>query len=177
MEKMKIPLLICLVGVGATTAQFCRAIPTKVPAAEISQLVITSYTGSDASNPKADYIYRIMLKRDGSAVYVGSNTYMKRTGRYQGVVDKRDFLRLANLFRQNGLLNGPNSYNKYTGPDYKGRQVAGVKYDITFGNRKKTISVYEDSGPKFIRRAGQIQYGLLWKIRWQKVSSSDSISG
>ncbi len=168
---MRSALLVCLVGAGTATTQSPYASQPEAAQQAISQIVVTQYTGSDDSHPNADPIYRILLRRDGTAVYVGSKTYMKRIGRYHGKVEQKDFLRLANLFQQNHFQKWRSSYNAYNE-----RKVASEKFEISYGNRKKTVIAYSDSGPQAMRRASKIAYGLLWKIRWHKVSSSDAIS-
>ncbi len=168
---MRFALLVCLVSAGTASTQPAYAVSPKASPPAISQIVITQYTGSDDSHPNADSIYRILLRRDGTAVYVGSKTYMKRVGRYHGKVEQKYFLRLANLFQQNQFKKWRSSYN-----EYNDREVAKEKFEITYGNRKKTVVAYSDSGPQAVRRASKIAYGLLWKIRWNKISSSDAIS-
>ncbi len=143
---------------------------------EVSQIVVTNYTGSDASPSQPEFIYRLTLKSNGEAIYVGNATYMKRIGRYQGIVDKRDFLRLADLFKKYKSKGNTYSYIEYDGPEDKSRRNASVTYEIISGNRRRTIHIYEPSQSKSTQRASQIHYGLLWKIAWTKVSSSDALS-
>lgn len=164
-------LTISLIGAGTASVRSASAAPRKTFQTAISQIVITQYTGSDGSNRSADPIYRISLRRDGTAIYIGSKTYMKRVGRYHGKVGQKDFLRLANLFQQNEFQKWPSSYNQYSD-----RNVAKEKFEITYGSRKKTVVAFSDSGPRAVRRASNIAYGLLWKIQWNKVSSSDAFS-
>lgn len=147
------------------------AAPSKKSSSPISQIVVTSYTGND-SNGVPDPIHRIVLKRDGSAVYVGSATYSFRVGRYQGRVNKNDFQRLTNLFQQNNFRSGPTTYSDSGRPN-----MASTKYEVTFADGKKSVKVYGDCGPQFFDRIDHLWYGLLWKINWHKVSSSDALTG
>ena len=167
--KMKLALLTTM-ALAAITTQSLHAAPAQMAPSEISQIVITRYTGSDASHPQADHIYRILLKRDGTAIYVGNKTYMKRTGRYRGTISQSDFERLAKLLRQNDREQS--SYNVSDG-----REVQKETFKTTAGNRQRTVVSYQESAPQRFQQASAIAYGLLWKIQWNKVSSSDAISG
>jgi hypothetical protein len=168
---MKIALLMCLTGAGAATTQTVYGSPTKAAQPAISQIVITQYTGGGGTEPGIDPIYRILLRRDGTAIYVGNKTYMTRIGRYHGKVESKYFQRLADLFQQSSFRHWKSLYNAYDD-----REIASEKFEITYGNKKKSVVSYGASGPQAIRHASKIVYGLLWKIRWHKVSSSDAIA-
>lgn len=42
----------------------------------ISQIMVTQYTGTDGAHPHAAPCYRLLLRQDGTAIYVGSKTYV-----------------------------------------------------------------------------------------------------
>ena len=166
---MKIALLTGLIASGIAIAQPIQAALTDDVSPAISQIVITSYTGSDTPRSKVEPFYRILLKSDGTAIYVGSKTYMKRTGRYRGTIAQSDFAKLAALFQKNDFQS---SYNVSTD-----NEIGKETFAVTSGNQKKTIVSYQESGPQDLQMASKIAYGLIWKINWTKVSSSDAISG
>lgn len=156
-------------GVIVTLAAFSSSIKTarcEAIHAEVSEIVITSYTGSDAAHTKPKYIYRLLLRSDGTAVYVGNKTFAFRTGRHHGTVARRDFLLLAGLLDKKWK----SSYTEIK------EKPASQKFEVVSDSKRKTIWTDGYSGPQDLRHAHSIFYGLLWKIRWHKVSNSDAIS-
>ena len=165
---MKIALLTGLMTFGVVTIQPLQAAPIETASSAISQIVITRYTGTDDSHPKADYIWRLLIQRDGTAIYVGNKTYMKRIGRYRGTISSTNFSRVAKLFQKNNSRNSPQVAES--------RERAKDVFIIASGDKQETIVSYDGVKSDNLCEASKIADGLIWKIQWTKVSPSDAIS-
>lgn len=129
--------------------------------------MLTDFVGSD--DPKADwpeYISRIVLRRDGSAITIGNPTYARLKGRYEGHLAPEQFERIARLLPASLQLQP--SYNIHGG-----RRTARTVFGFTRGAKRQETTDYEGSGPPALRQVQRIASGLEWKVKWKSDARLD----
>ena len=106
-------------------------------------------------------MYKVTLKRDGTATYVGREN-VERKGTYRGKF--YGFERLAQLVEARGYFNLKDNYSA---------QVTDLPSTITSvvrSGRRKTITNYGDMGPVELWGIEQAIDGLVANTKWEKVS-------
>ena len=105
-------------------------------------------------------MYKVTLRRDGTATYVGRE-YVERKGTYKGQV--YGFQRLAQLIESRGYFNFKDNYT---------RPITDLPSTITSVVRagsRKTIKNYGDSGPVELWGIEAAIDGIVANTKWEKV--------
>lgn len=106
-------------------------------------------------------IYKVTLKRDGTATYVGKQ-FVERTGTYSGKF--YGFERLAQLIESRGYFDLKDNYT------INATDLPSTVTSVVRAGRRKTITNYGDTGPVELWGIEQAIDGVLANTKWEKVS-------
>lgn len=157
-------------ALSALSLPFCLPpTPAKAAAAELAEVVLTDYVGND--NAKwvwPEFMSRIVLRRDGTAIYIGNPTYARLKGRFAGRISPQQFQRIAQLMPASLKLKPV-----YNG--YGGARLARDEFRITRsdGSEQETAEYGANSGPRVLRQVRSIVDGLSWQVKWKSDASVD----
>lgn len=169
LEIMRQKILLVIAGLSLS-ALALPPVAARSATSALSEIVLTDYVGSgDARADWPEYISRIVLRRDGSAVYIGNAHYARLKGRFEGRFAPAQFERIAKLVPASLKLRP--SYNQYAG-----HQVARTVFGLKRGGKTLESTDYESSGPPALLQARKIVDGLEWKINWKKDLRLDRLS-
>jgi hypothetical protein len=117
-------------------------------------------------------IYRIVLRSDGTATFIGWN-YVERIGVYSGTVDREEFTRLVEEAEASGFWQLQESYLRPVN-DLPVVRTSAVRADAT---RKAVrdhgaVGVPAVEGPAELLRFQAAIDRLAAEIAWEKVSQS-----
>lgn len=106
-------------------------------------------------------IYKVTLRRDGTATYEGQQ-FVERKGTYNGTI--YGFERLAQLIESRGYFNLKENYT------INATDLPSALTSVVRAGRRKTITNYGDQGPVELWGIETAIDGIVANTKWQKVS-------
>lgn len=106
-------------------------------------------------------VYKITLRRDGTATYVGRE-FVERKGTYSGKI--YGFERLAQLIESRGYFNLKENYT------VNATDLPSTLTSVVRAGRRKSVTNYGDTGPVELWGIETAIDGMVTNIKWQKVS-------
>jgi hypothetical protein len=157
-------LLLLLLSAFAHNVQSAPKKP-----AVLKEVIITNYVGDRyAKQDTPEYIARIVLRADGTALYFGNPTYAPRTGQFRGTFAPSYFTRISKL-----LKNVPLQKQRYkAGWDLP--HDARTEFAILSTNgQRHHLTAYSASEAQLLSAVRNVAEGLSWKIAWQRYVGVD----
>ncbi len=109
-------------------------------------------------------VYRVVLLRDGTAIYTGK-AHIERIGAYQGKIHLSRFLQLARLLQSEGFFDLMERFSKDV-VDSPSAITSAVR-----GEQRKTIHNHADAGPAKLWGIEMAIDAVVAEIKWEKRSS------
>jgi hypothetical protein len=162
------------------TSNACAAAPAS--SLDVREITMTRYlTSGPVAHPAHHYVERFVFRADGTAIYVGGHSWVKRTGRHKGKVSATDFARMAALLREGRFFAMKNTVGqrdtKSGGSDYR-VDVTATRSEGAHHLERKMVTAWGAYRPRphTLRKVAQIMDGLLWKVKWQRDNTVDAVS-
>lgn len=108
--------------------------------------------------------YKVILRRDGTAIYIGKAN-VEQMGTYKGTIHRYHFDRLTDLLRSHGYLELNEKYARTI------TDQASVVTSVLFGNKRKTVVNYADSGPVRLWEIEMVIDAVATQVKWEKERS------
>ncbi len=150
--------LLCIVAVMAQAQKKGEAGQRERGGEQITEITLER-TACFGSCP----MYKVTLRRDGTATYVGRR-FVERLGTYKGQI--HGFERLAQLAEARGYFN---LNNRYT---VRATDLPSTVTSVVRNGRRKTVTNYGDSGPVELWGIETAIDGLVANTKWEKVSDN-----
>ena len=106
-------------------------------------------------------MYKVTLRRDGTATYAGRR-FVERQGTYTGKV--YGFDRLAQLMDSRGFFNLKDNYSM------RATDLPSAITSAVQAGKRKTIVNYGDAGPVELWGIEKAIDGMMASVKWEKVS-------
>lgn len=106
-------------------------------------------------------VYKLTLRRDGTATYEGRQ-FVERKGTYSGTF--YGFERLAQLIESRGYFNLKDNYT------INATDLSGTVTSVVRTGRRKTITNYGDAGPVELWGIEAAIDGVVANTKWQKAA-------
>jgi uncharacterized protein YdbL (DUF1318 family) len=125
---------------------------------------ITEITFEQSGSWGVQYGYKVVLRNDGTAEYVG-DINAKRTGKYRGQISKDQFERLAGLMTKNNYFM---LKDKYRAPV---TDTETITTSVVYNEGRKVVENYGGGGSKELSEIEQAIVKAIEQIMWEKDES------
>lgn len=113
-------------------------------------------------------IYKVILKSDGTATYIGVK-FVERTGTYKAYIS--GFENLAKIIEARRYFS---LRDRYTEPV---TDLPSAITSVVRNGKRKTVENYGNFGPLELWEVETLIDGLIANARWEKVSNSTTTAG
>lgn len=151
-------------GVGlAAMPQQIHALPQPTIINPLPKATVTEITLERTACFGFCPIYKVILRSDGTATYIGVN-FVERQGTYKGYIS--GFEHLAKIIEARRYFSFSNNYT---------RPITDLPTAITSvvrNGKRKTVQNYANSGPIELWEIETLIDGLVANVSWEKVNDS-----
>ncbi|MBW3623914.1 MAG: hypothetical protein KY468_10955 [Armatimonadetes bacterium] len=117
--------------------------------------------------------YKIVLRRDGTALYTGHSN-ADRIGQFRGTISRSEFDRLSSLIQAFKFFSLRDRYAADAEPTDPRPESPGIIWEeppavvlsVTRGGTRKTVTSHWDAGPMELWTLGKAIQGIASEIRW-----------
>lgn len=159
------------VGLSACMMQVSLAAP-KDATAGVREVTLSRYYTGSPSGKSAGWIERVVFRSDGTALYFGKASFVKKGGSYEGRIDPQDFAKLAALVNDE-FMEMPSRIGQPKTVSAKGGKFMDFRVDVgaTRGGQVKRVTTFGEWRPKQLPllRVTRVMDGLLSKVFWRQV--------